>query len=213
MSGVVHTLHRASVLVRASTTLAHLDLDVECLSGLCTSETEGERVMMAKRILVPLDRTQNSEAVLPLVYDLARGAGSTVRLLHVKPVPNNVVSDSGRVVAYADQEMTRLEAEGLTYMDALAAQLQDVPVERVVRFGNPAHEILLEAETFGADVIALTTAGRGRLRPTLSRSIAARISRKSTVPVLLLREPSRRRVPVSAESQSKVSSWAATSRS
>jgi nucleotide-binding universal stress UspA family protein len=169
--------------------------------------------MMAKRILVPLDRTQSSEAVLPLVYDLARGAGSTVRLLNVKPVPGNVVSDSGRVVAYADQEMARLEAEGLTYLDALAAQLQGVPVERVVRFGDPAHEILLEAETFGADVIALTNSGRGRLRHLLSRRIAARISRKSTVPVLLLREAPRRQVPACAPPQSNVSSWAATSRS
>src|SRR5919197_1584737 len=132
---------------------------------------------MAKRILVPLDRTSTGEAVLPFVSDLARGAGSTVRLLHVKPVPNNVVSDSGRVVAYTDQEMTRLEAEGLTYLDAIAPLLQGVPVERVVRFGDPIREILVEAETFGADIIALTTSSRSWLRHALSRSITAKIFR------------------------------------
>src|SRR5438034_7314334 len=105
---------------------------------------------MAKRILVPLDRTSTSEAVLPFVSDLAHGAGSTVRLLRVEPVPNNVVSDSGRVVAYTDQEMARLEAEGLAHLDAIATPLQGVPVERVVRFGDPASEILTEADTFGA---------------------------------------------------------------
>src|SRR2546428_8528550 len=72
---------------------------------------------MAKRILVPLDRTSTSEAVLPFVSDLAHGAGSTVRLLRVEPVPNNVVSESGRVVAYTDQEMARLEAEGLAHLE------------------------------------------------------------------------------------------------
>jgi nucleotide-binding universal stress UspA family protein len=169
--------------------------------------------MMAKRILVPLDQTQKCEAVLPFVADLARGAGSTIRLLHVKPVPTNVVSDSGRVVAYADQEMARLEAEGLTYLDAIAVLLQDVPLERVVRFGDPAREILLEAETFGADVIALPTSGRGLLRRILSRSIAPRILRKSPVPVLLLREPRKQRVPMCAPPQSKVSNWVAASRS
>jgi len=144
--------------------------------------------MMAKRILVPLDHTPSGEAVLPLVADLARSAGSTVRLLYVDPVPGNVVSASGRVIAYADQEMARLEAEGLTYLDAIAALLQGIPVERVVRFGDPAQEILIEAEAFGADVIALATSIRSPLRWTLSRSSAARIFRKSKVPVLLLRQ-------------------------
>src|SRR5919106_1111973 len=109
--------------------------------------------MMAKRILVPLDHTPGSEAVLPFIVDLARGAGSTVRLLHVDPVPHNVVSSSGRVIAYADQEMTRLETEGLAYLDAIAAMLQGIPVERVVRFGDPVEEIHIEAETFGADIV------------------------------------------------------------
>jgi nucleotide-binding universal stress UspA family protein len=143
--------------------------------------------MLAKRILVPLDHTPNSEAVLPFVADLARSAGSTVRLLRVDPVPNNVVRPSGQVVAYTDQEMARLEAEGLAYLDASAALLQGIPVERVVRFGDPAQEILIEAEAFGADIIALTTSIRSALRWTLSRSSAARIFRKSKVPVLVLR--------------------------
>ena len=144
--------------------------------------------MMAKRILVPLDHTPNGEAVLPLVADLARSAGSTLRLLHVDPVPSIVVSASGRVIAYADQEMARLEAEGLTYLDAISALLQGIPVERVVRFGDPAQEMLIEAEAYGADLIALTTSIRSPLRWTLSRNSAARIFRKSNVPILLLRQ-------------------------
>lgn len=142
--------------------------------------------MMAKRILVPLDHTPNCEATLPLIVDIARGAGSTVRLLHVDPIPNNVVSNSGRVVAYADQEMARLETEGLAYLDGIAALLQHAPIERVVRFGDPAREIQIEAESFGADIIVLTTRFRSPLRYALSRRTAARVVRKSKVPVLLL---------------------------
>jgi nucleotide-binding universal stress UspA family protein len=144
--------------------------------------------MMAKRILVPLDRSPSGEAVVPSVTDLARSAESTVRLLRVDPVPNTVMSPSGRVIAYADQEMARLEGEGLTYLDAIAALLQGITVERVVRFGDPAQETLIEAEAFGADIIALTTSIRSPLRWTLSGSTAARIFRKSNVPVLLLRQ-------------------------
>lgn len=64
---------------------------------------------MAKRILVPLDQSPVAESVVPLVADLARGSGATVRLLHVAPVPGNLVSKEGRIVAYADQEMQRIE--------------------------------------------------------------------------------------------------------
>src|SRR2546422_11303873 len=104
---------------------------------------------MAKRILVPLDRTSTSEAVLPFVSDLAHGAGSTVRLLRVEPVPNNVVSESGRVVAYTDQEMAGLEAEGVGHLGATAPRVQGVPVECGVRVGGPATEVLTESEPFG----------------------------------------------------------------
>jgi len=38
-----------------------------------------------------------------------------------------------------------------------------VPVDSVVRFGEPAEEILREAEAFGADLIAVTTAEIRRL--------------------------------------------------
>ena len=139
---------------------------------------------MAKRILVPLDRSDVAEAVVPLVADLARGAGATVRLLHVAPVPDNVVSKEGRLVAYADQEMERLEAEGLEHLKGVAAR-QGLPAERVVRFGDDADEILREAEAYGADLLAVTTAGKSGLKRVVMGSVAERVFRRAPVPVLL----------------------------
>lgn len=81
---------------------------------------------MAKRILVPLDETVQAESVLDMVADMARGAGATVRLLHVAPAPDNVVSD-GRVVAYADQEGARLENEGLDYLRPVEVRMNASP--------------------------------------------------------------------------------------
>lgn len=145
---------------------------------------------MAKRILVPLDRTLAGEAVLPVIAELARGAGSTVRLLCVERVPDNVVSHYGRVVAYADQEMARLEAEALSYLDAVAVSLDGLPIERVIRFGDPVEETLLEADVFGADLIATTVPRGGWLTRVFSRSVGPRVFRKAKVPVLLFRESS-----------------------
>src|SRR5438477_641056 len=107
---------------------------------------------MAKRILVPLDQSPLAEAVLPLVGEVARGSGATVRLLRVAPIPDNRVDAEGRVIVWAAQEVTRLEAEGKDYLQTLELQLAGVPVECVVRFGSAVEEILQEAEAFGADL-------------------------------------------------------------
>ncbi len=141
---------------------------------------------MAKRILVPLDRRERAEAVLPLVADLARASDATVRLLHVAPLPRFRQDTYGRVIGYADQESDRLEGEGLEYLRAAEAQLEGVPVERRVRFGDAREEILREAEVFGADLIALAATAPGRLRAALSRRVPERVRREAEVAVMLL---------------------------
>ena len=143
-----------------------------------------------KRIVVPLDASRVAESVLPVVADLARAGGGSIRLLRVEPLPDNCVDADGRVVAYADQEMARLEAEGLDYLKTVAARLGGIPIESCVRFGDPLTEILKEADAFDADLIAVTTAGRSGLGRTVLGSVAERVFRKAETPVLLYR-PSR----------------------
>jgi nucleotide-binding universal stress UspA family protein len=138
---------------------------------------------MAKRILVPLERSDAAHSVLPLVADIARGSGATVRLLHVAPIPSERVADDGRLVAYASQEMERVESARREYLETAAAELEGVPVESVVRFGDPVREILLEADAFGADLIAVR--GRGWLRHALG-GVVGKLFRRSDVPVLFL---------------------------
>jgi nucleotide-binding universal stress UspA family protein len=140
---------------------------------------------MPKRILVPLDQSPTAESVVPLVADMARGGGATVRLLHVAPVPGPRVTTDGRVLAYADQEEKRLTADGLDYLHTVEVYLEGAAVESEVRFGDPVAEILREAEAFGADLIAVTTAGRGGLRRVAFGSVAEQVFRKAEVAVML----------------------------
>jgi nucleotide-binding universal stress UspA family protein len=142
---------------------------------------------MAKRILVPLDDNTEHEAILPLVADIARQGGATVRLLHVAAPPDNVVTEDGLVVAYMDQEAARLRIEWLDRMRRLEPLLIDVDAELEVAFGNPLTAILAEAETFGADLIAVTTSSRKTLKDRLLGSVAADLMKRATTPVLLLR--------------------------
>jgi nucleotide-binding universal stress UspA family protein len=142
---------------------------------------------MAKRILAPIDAREASERVVPIIAAMAREMGSTVRLLRVFPVPERVIDQYGRTVAYADQEMERLTARGLDDLQPAEAALDGVPVEMVVRFGNPADEILAEAEAFHADLIALVSArNRGRLQHLFAPNVAERVAGATPVPTLVL---------------------------
>jgi nucleotide-binding universal stress UspA family protein len=141
---------------------------------------------MAKRILVPLDLNPESESVLPVVADLVRGTGATVRLLHVAPVAEAVEGIDGRIVVYSDQETTRLEAEATDYL-AAAGRLVGMDAETVVRFGKPADEILSEAEAFGADLIALAARSRGPLTRFILGSTSEQVCHRIGVPVMVYR--------------------------
>jgi len=142
---------------------------------------------MAKRILVPLDQSHESECLVPFVAQAARDGQATVQLLHVAAVPEGWTDEYGRVLSYADQEMQRLEAEGLDYLQAIEMQFENTPVECVVRFGDPVTEILREAKAFGADLIAVSTVGRSGVGRVVLGSVAEQIFRKSRVPVMLMR--------------------------
>lgn len=142
--------------------------------------------MMAKRILVPVDGREDSEAIVPIIAAMAQGSGASVRLVRVSDIPERVVGPYGRTVAYADQEMARLTYEGLDDLHRIEAQLDGVAVDSVVRFGDPATEIRLEAESFDADLIALAAPRRGRLGTALATGVAQRLIGKAPAPTLVL---------------------------
>ena len=135
-----------------------------------------------RMLLVPLDGTAGSESVLGTVAELARAQGARVRFLRVAPAVDAVRAES-RVVAYADQETARVEQAELAYLRSLAAGLPGVAVDAVVRFGDPATEIVGEAEAQGADLIAMATHRRGVSR-FLRGSLADAVERETTIPVL-----------------------------
>lgn len=139
-----------------------------------------------RTILVPLDGSTQSESVLAAVRELARVSGAAVRLLRVVSPGAAVRADDDRVVAYADQETARVEEEARVYLRHAAAELAGVGVQTAVRFGEPVAEIVEEAETAGADLIALAARRRlgfGRLG---AGSVGRGLERATTIPLLLV---------------------------
>jgi nucleotide-binding universal stress UspA family protein len=142
-----------------------------------------------KRILLAIDQSPRADAVAAIAADTARGAHATVRLLHVAPEPSAVQDAHGRVVVYADQETESLISEGVDFLRTLEVHFSGVPVESVVRFGDPVAQILDEAEAFRADLIVVGTAGRSGIGRVLLGSVAERVFGRATVPVMLVRPP------------------------
>lgn len=143
---------------------------------------------MAKRVLVPLDGTEEMEGVLDVVADAARGGGATVRLLRVAPHAETVRDLDGHVVVFADQESARIESEALDYLARVAARFAGADVERVVRFGEPVPQILLEADAFDADLIAMTARRSHKLTRLVLGTTTDQICRRTDVPVVIYRQ-------------------------
>ena len=64
-----------------------------------------------------------------------------------------------------------------------------VDYEFVVRTGSVSSEVLNAASEFGSDIIVIPTHGRVGLKGMVLGSVAERVIRESSIPVLTLRHP------------------------
>ncbi|HTI55966.1 MAG TPA: universal stress protein [Verrucomicrobiae bacterium] len=140
---------------------------------------------MAKRILMVITPACAGDLVSAArsAAAVARESGGGVRMAWVRPLPAPRRDRHDRVVADADREMARLTAAALEEMAALAGELGEVDVERVVRFGRLATELLIETHAWRADLIGLAAPERPGPR---HRVRAWYLGRMVSIPVVLL---------------------------
>jgi nucleotide-binding universal stress UspA family protein len=143
-----------------------------------------------KRVLIALDGSPSSEAVLRFVLEIAGPLDMTVLLVRVLEPVMPPVSDVYRA-PIEDFETRRRDAE--EYLAAIAAALRARGVETgwQVRLGRPADEILATAAESCMDMIAMATHGRTGVGRLLFGSIAEAVLRRATVPVFMIRQPDR----------------------
>jgi nucleotide-binding universal stress UspA family protein len=147
---------------------------------------------MAKRILVPITPGASADyapATLSAAR-IARKSGGMVRLAYICPLPPPRTDSQDRVVADTDREMARITEAALERLTALAAEMEGVPVESVVRFGRLRAELALEAEVFDADLVALAASTESRLVVRFRAWRLQRAALATKAPVVLLPLPS-----------------------
>jgi nucleotide-binding universal stress UspA family protein len=140
------------------------------------------------RILVPLDGSPAGEQVLPIAGELAQAVGAQLILFQV-PIAHATGSMTGEWFIPMQGVLATAEADAQTYLQRVARRLalQQVSVATATTVGSVAECIVDYAQACGADLIAMCTHGRtGIARWTLG-SVADRVLRAGTTPILLVR--------------------------
>ena len=146
---------------------------------------------MSKVVLVPVDGSEVAEAIVPFILDIAEPLEMEVILLRVACAAPSVGIDGSTPIEVEDNEACRKAAE--VYLAGLAAELKARDVHAVVRvrYGDPVAEILAAAWAEDADLIAMSTHGRGDPARRLFGAVAKGVLRGAGIPVLLMRHTER----------------------
>ena len=160
---------------------------------------------MFQRIFVPLDGSRRAEDAIPVAARIARASSGIIVLF--RAVPSLIdsawyllepsgrmgyapvwypVDPSGRPGYTIDTEVAR--AKEYLAMAARSDDLAGVEMVTEVVPGDPAHTVLSVAHAQDADLIVMCSRGETGLKRWLSGSVAQKVARHSSIPVLVLRE-------------------------
>ena len=142
---------------------------------------------MYKRILIPLDESSLSHAILPHVQAVAQGLDSEMILLHVIPNPVPQFAPSTHPLAWDITKDERKDIE--RHLKNLCAEMEKkgARVTYLMRDGPVAETILEVADIMQADMIAMSTHGRSGAQLILLGSVTYQVVRHSPLPVLVIR--------------------------
>ena len=137
--------------------------------------------MKCQHILVPVDFSQDSEEAVGCAIGLAQQFQARLTLLHAIYVPE---AAEVNMAAYLD----KIQSESDQLMAACRKRVEDagVTVDSLVVRGVPSHRITETAQEQQADLIVMGTHGRTGLRHMLIGSVAERVVRHASCPVMVV---------------------------
>jgi nucleotide-binding universal stress UspA family protein len=142
-----------------------------------------------RRILAPTDFSEHARPALRYAVELAQKVGAELILLHVVPDTILALPDAVMPTPAPLADLSALTAagrEGLANIVA-AENLDALNPRTEVRVGSPAAEIVAAAADLRADLICISTHGRGGLARVILGSVAEAIVRQAPCPVLTVR--------------------------
>ena len=140
-----------------------------------------------QKILVPTDFSRGASAATEQALSLAHAFGASVTLLHVYNVPTYVFPDGSTFIAGPEvaAKIEREVVDALASAGRAAERQSGVPVLTQSAIGAPYEEIIRAAKDF--DLIVMGTHGRTGLRHLFLGSVAEKVVRHASCPVLTVR--------------------------
>jgi nucleotide-binding universal stress UspA family protein len=149
---------------------------------------------MERQVLVPLDGSAVAEAILPHAERYARLTGSSLTLLHVVTEVERSQTDFWVAAAPSDirRQWEQSALAGIhTYLATIARRLQlaGLSVRTEVPMADDAAAAIAAQAQHDPDValVAMSTHGRGGLGRWVLGSVAAKVLRAVSTPVLMVR--------------------------
>jgi nucleotide-binding universal stress UspA family protein len=141
-----------------------------------------------RSVLVPLDGSPLAEQAIPLALEIARVARSKVRLVFVhQSPPPPFYEESAKLYVSIDLAMRKA---GRDYLRGFADRLRErsgLRISSVAIDGWAAQALVKYVQDVGADLVAMTTHGRGGVRGAWLGSVADHLVRTLDVPVIVTR--------------------------
>lgn len=141
---------------------------------------------LVKKILAPTDLSSASESALDEAVGLARAMGASLTLLNVyqlpQPIPDPDLAFGAAVIQEAEGAARQLLEHTRTALRRRTTNCP--PIELKVTLGAPHEEIVAEATGGGYDLVVMGTHGRKGFKRMLIGSVAERVVRLCSVPVL-----------------------------
>lgn len=143
---------------------------------------------MFKRILVPLDGSARAESALPVAARIARASGGSIMLVQVVTIP--VMYETTVAVTYSADVIEQEISETELYLKTLTQRevLQGIKTDVSALYGAAAQTILSVATAYNIDLIVMTSQGKTGMKRWVLGSVAQKVARHSTMPVLVLHE-------------------------
>ena len=140
-------------------------------------------------ILVPVDFSDCTAKSVECAKQLASRFDAKVEVLHVRRPPATAVPELGVVVPYPgatlDEDFSKRESTNM--LDALFSTFElDAHFSKLTLEGDPEQTILNLAHEKGVDLIVMGTHGRKGLSRWIQGSIAEKVVRQSSCPVLVV---------------------------